>query len=347
MIIDDAGRIAEVGATAPAGATGVAAPGFVDLQNNGFAGVDFRTADPEDYALVARALAATGTTTVLPTFFSASVERYVAALGVLAEVRRGAPSGTRLGGAHLEGPFLSRVWAGAHDTECLVPGDERVVARLVAAGPPAVMTVAPEVAGRALEALHGLGVVVSMGHTDATADQARDAVDRGVTMITHCFNAHRRFTPRDPGPAGVAVTDARVTVGLVCDLVHLAPETVLLAFGAARGRVAIVTDAVAPAGTSAPGWDLDGARVTVADGSARLDDGTLAGSVCAMDAAVRNVISLGVAPADALGAASTVPARTIGLDHSLRPGRVADLVVLDDGWNVTSTLVGGAEVHHR
>ena len=340
-VIDE--RVAAVGLS-PAG-RGIASPGFVDLQINGFAGVDFRRADRAGYETATSALAATGATTILPTFYSSTVDEYVASLAVLRAVRDSPPPGTRIGGAHLEGPFLSRAWAGAHDPTRLVMPDLIALHRILGAGPLALMTVAPELAGadEVIRRLRMAGVVVSMGHTDADAETTHVATGLGVAMLTHCWNAHRRFASRDPGPAGVAL--ARMLVGLICDGVHVADDAIRMTFAAAEGRVCVVTDAVAPAGTDADSWNMDGIEVTVHDGEARLDDGTLAGSVATMDSSLRNLIALGIPPRVALDAMSRVPARAVDLGpHDLTPGSDADLVVLDDTWAVLRTLVRGGEV---
>ena len=175
------GRIAAVGC-APRGSAGVAAPGFVDCQVNGFAGVDLRTAATGDYAAVTAALAATGVTTFLPTLHSSTLEMYRAALAVLGEVRAAPPPGARVGGAHLEGPFLSVRWRGAHDPRLLTEPDPDVVSSLLAAGPVALVTLAPELQGAhpLIAALRAAGVVVSVGHTDATAAQTHAGIDAGA-----------------------------------------------------------------------------------------------------------------------------------------------------------------------
>ena len=137
-------------------------------------------------------------------------------------------------------------------------------------------------------------------------------------------------------------------VGLICDRVHVADDTLRLTFAAAPNRVCVVTDAVAPAGTDWSVWDIDGVEVRVADGRACLADGTLAGSVVTMDQSVRNLIDIGIDPEDALSAASTVPAAVLGTDdHDLRPGSVADVAVLDDEFRVIETIVGGRVVWRR
>jgi N-acetylglucosamine-6-phosphate deacetylase len=343
------GRVLAAGLPVSGPATGVAVPGFVDLQVNGFGGVEFRHADRDGYAAAAAALAAHGAVAVQPTFFSCGPEQYAESLAVLAEVRRGTPpSGCRFLPAHLEGPFLSPVWVGAHRPADLRPPDPALAGELLAAGPVGMVTLAPELPGGLdlVELLAGRGVVVSIGHTDASADLTRAALDAGARHLTHCWNAQRRFSPRDPGPVGVALSDQRCSVGLIPDLVHTAPETVLVTFAAAAGRVAATTDAIPPAGTGRSTWAEHGRTVTVDAGAARLPDGTLAGSVATPDALLRNLLELGVplvVAADALGG---VQRRLLGMTEvRLRPGDPADVVVLDDGWRVRRTVVAGDVVH--
>jgi N-acetylglucosamine-6-phosphate deacetylase len=139
-----------------------------------------------------------------------------------------------------------------------------------------------------------------------------------------------------------------MTAGLICDRVHVADDTLRLSFAAAPGRVCVVTDAVAPAGTDWSTWDIDGVQVFVGDGRACLADGTLAGSVVTMDQSIRNLIDVGIAPEVALSAASTVPASVIGVaDHDLRPGSTADVTILDDEFEVVATIVAGRAVWRR
>jgi N-acetylglucosamine-6-phosphate deacetylase len=340
------GVVARVGVPA-GGGTGTAVPGLVDLQVNGFAGVELRHADAAAYAVAAGALAAHGATAVQPTFFSCTLDEYERALGVLAAVRADAPPGCRFLPAHLEGPFLAPDWRGAHLVATFVAPSTDVVDRLLAAGPVGFVTLAPELPGAAavVARLVDAGVVVSVGHTGADAEAVRAAVDRGARHLTHCWNAHRRFAPRDPGPAGVALADERVTVGLIPDLVHVAPEVLRLTVAAAPGRIAATTDAIPPAGLAAGDWAEHGRLVTVADGAARLADGTLAGSVATPDGVLRNLVGLGLDLPAALDACGGAQRRLLGLDPvRCRPGDVADLVVLDDGLMPVRTLVGGTTV---
>lgn len=333
------GHVVEVGIGRGAGSGLIAAPGFVDLQINGFAGVDFRQATVEEILAASDALVATGATAFLPTLHNCSVEDYVAALRVIHEAqdhqeRRGA-TGAWIGGAHLEGPFLSKRWAGAHDPSLLVEADLLVLHRLVGAGPINLVTLAPELPG-ALEMaarLVNIGIAVAMGHTDADAADCHRAISAGVTMLTHCWNAHRRFAPRDPGPAGVALGE--LYVGLICDRIHTADETLRLSFAAAGERACVVSDATAAAGTGE-------AEVTP-----RLSDGTLAGGAATMDRAVRNLMEIGIPLERALFAASTAPSGVIGQPVLLAAGAIADIVILDgDDLTVRRTLLDGRVVHH-
>jgi N-acetylglucosamine-6-phosphate deacetylase len=346
VTIED-GVVAGVGVE-PAGRAGIAVPGFVDLHINGVAGIDFLTAGPADWLQAAEALARTGVVAFQPTFVSSRVDAYAEPLATASEVADAARGGRPLvTGVHLEGPFLSSLWAGAHDPEHLRAPDLRLAERLIGAGPVRMMTLAPELAGglELVERLVAAGVAVSCGHSDADAPTAHAAFDRGASAITHVHNAHRRWRPRDPGVGGVALVRPDVTVQAIVDGVHLAAEAAYAAFLAAGPRFCLVTDAIEAAMLDPGGYALGGRRVHVRDGAVRLPDGTLAGSVLTMDEAVRNLVAGGASLAAAVHAASTAPARLLGRDDlgALRPGAPAHLTVLDDELRPVRTLVGGVE----
>ena len=336
----DAGRIAAVGLGG--GGRGIAAPGFVDLHIHGFAGVDFAAADTAAYRRAGEALLATGVTAFRPTFITAPEEELVASL---AEVP--ATAGARVLGCHLEGPFLSPQRLGMHPAAARRDPDTELLERLLAAGPVTHVTLAPELVGALdlIELLVARGVVVACGHTDATAAEAHAAFDRGATLVTHLFNAMRPFAHRDPGIVGAAIARKDVIVELIVDGTHLAPEAVTLAWHAAAGRVALVTDALAAAGAGDGAWRLGAAEVEVRDGVARRADGVLAGSVLTMPEAVRNLIAAGATFEAALDAASRVPARAARRSDlgSLAPGSVADVVVVDESLQIQRVLVAGEE----
>jgi N-acetylglucosamine-6-phosphate deacetylase len=344
----DHGHVTAVGVT-PAGESGTAVPGFVDLQVNGFAGVDFLHANADGYRRAGAALAATGVTAYQPTFMSSPLASYWPALESAAQVQASGAAGPRVLGVHLEGPFLAAAFAGAHDPAHLLDPDLALADRLCDAGPVTMVTVAPERRGGLdlVRQLVGRGVVVSLGHCDADAATAHAAFDAGARAVTHIHNAQRRWAARDPGVAGVALVRPDVVVQAIVDGAHLAAETVLLAVAAAQGRFAVVSDAIEAGGLQPGRYRAGGRGVDVADGEVRLEDGTLAGSVGTMDQAVRNLVGLGVGLPEAVGAATCVPALLLGRDDlgSLRPGVRADLVVLDDELRVARTLVGGEQLH--
>ena len=320
---------------------GIACPGFVDLQVNGFGGVDFLEADEAGYRTAGEALLATGVTAFLPTLITAPEEQIVAALS---EVPL---NGTvpRILGVHLEGPFLAPSRLGTHPAASRRDPDRALLERLLAAGPVRLMTLAPERDGAdvLIDVLQAHGVSISCGHTDANAQEANAAFDRGVHTVTHLFNAMRPFNHRDPGIAGVALARDDVIVQVIVDGVHLAPDTARLVWRSAGGRVALVTDAISGAGTGDGSYSLGGLEVEMRDGVARGPDGVLAGSSLTMIEAVRNLHELGVPLADVLDAATAVPASVIGATDvgRIEIGAIADLVVLGDDLELERVLVGG------
>ena len=290
---------------------GVAAPGFVDLQVNGFAGVDFMHTDRDGYARAGEAMLATGTTAYQPTFITAPEADLVAALR---EMPRRAATGRCVIGAHVEGPFLSPRRLGVHPPSAQRAPDPALLERILDAGGVRQMTLAPELPGafELIDLLLERGVVVSAGHTDASAAEAHLAFDRGVRTVTHLFNAMRPLVPRDPGIALAALARPDVTIQLIADLHHVAGDTLRVAWQAARGRIALVTDAVAATAMGDGDFALAGRPLVSAEGVVRGPEGQLAGSVLTMIDAVRNVHALGIPLEEALTAAAAVPARIAG-----------------------------------
>jgi N-acetylglucosamine-6-phosphate deacetylase len=334
------GVVAAYGLSGPNG-TGVAVPGFVDLQVNGFAGVDLMGADSDGYRRAGEALLETGVTAYLPTFISAPEDELLAALG-------GVPpeaGGARVLGVHLEGPFLAPTRLGIHPPAARRDPDPALLERLLGAGPVRLMTLAPELPGadELIDLLLLRGIAVSCGHTNATAEEATRAFDRGARTVTHLFNAMRPFRHRDPGLAGAALARDDVIVQIILDGIHLAQETARVVWQSAAGRVALVTDAVAGAGMGDGTYFLGGAEIEVRDGAARGPGDVLAGSTLTMIEAVRNLHELGIPLPEAVAAATEVPARVLGVPGF---GRLdvelpADLVVLDDNLEIERVCVGG------
>src|SRR3954469_21389026 len=337
------GLVAAVGLNGRPG-KGVATPGFVDLQVNGFAGVDFHSADTDGYRRAAKALLATGVTAFQPTLISAPEAELTAALQEVP------PNGAapHVLGAHLEGPFLAPERLGTHPAAARRDPDVALLERLLAAGPVTHVTLAPELPGalHLVDLLRARGVTVSCGHSNATADEARDAFAHGARTVTHIFNAMRPFAAREPGLAGAALATSDVIVQVILDGVHLANDTAKLVWQAAAGRVALVTDAVAGAGIGDGTYRLGSVDVSIENGVVRRADRTLAGSTVTMIEAVRNLVALGAPLAGALAAASHVPARIPRRDDvgRLAPGAPAALLVVDDRLELVRVLAAGEDV---
>ncbi|HXF81703.1 MAG TPA: N-acetylglucosamine-6-phosphate deacetylase [bacterium] len=346
------GRIVRVRRGRPARGTplrrGILAPGLIDLQTNGCAGVDFATVrDPAALEPVRTFLLRTGVTAFLPTVTTGPLEAMREALRWWAGLPRGRMP--RVLGLHVEGPFLNPAFAGAHPPEHLRPPDAAELGALLDAAPGFVrlLTLAPELPGaQALIALaRRRRIVVSAGHTAAAYDEARAAFRLGVRMVTHLFNAMRPLHHREPGVVGAALEDAAITAGLIADLVHVHPSVLRLVIGRKTWRrVALVTDAVAAAGATDAGASaqLAGRRLAVTD-APRLPSGTLAGSLLTMDGAVRNAVALGVPLREAVLMASTVPADALGRRDlgRIAPGARADLVLFDPALRVRAVWIGG------
>lgn len=344
----DGDTIVEVGAgTAPTGAVraDVLLPGFVDLHCHGGGGASFTSADPDQIARAATTHRAHGTTTMHASLVSADYDDLIAQIRALIPF---VDDGT-LRGIHLEGPWISPSYCGAHDPLTLRNPDPGDVARVLDAGEGRIgmVTLAPELPG-ALEAVRSIvdaGAIAAVGHTAADGDAARAAVDAGATVATHLFNAMPPLLHRDAGPVGVLLADSRVTCEVIGDGVHLEPDVVALALSAAHGRGALITDAMSAAGAGDGDYRIGPLEVVVRDGVARLrDGGSLAGSTLLMDSAVRRAVRLaGRSLDEASTAASLAPARAMGLADRgrLAVGQRADVVALDEDLRVMRVLRGG------
>jgi N-acetylglucosamine-6-phosphate deacetylase len=338
----DGDRIAGLGLASPNG-RGYAVPGFVDLQVNGFAGVDFLEADADGYRRAGEALLETGVTSYLPTFITAPEDELIAAVRSLPD----AADGPRILGVHLEGPFLSPRRLGIHSASARRDPDVSLLERLLEAGPVRLVTLAPELPGAdvLIETLLRREIAVSCGHSDATADEANAAFDAGVRTVTHLFNAMRPFRHRDPGIAGAALARDDVVAQIILDGVHLAPETAAVIWRAAAGRVALVTDAMAGAGLADGTYRFGGLDIEIRDGAATGPGGVLAGSTLTMLNAIRNLHALGAPLAQAVEAATEIPARVLKIPTvgRLGAGMPADVVVLTDEVEIERVLVGGTD----
>jgi N-acetylglucosamine-6-phosphate deacetylase len=336
--------------------SGILSPGLIDVQINGCLGVDFSEATEDEWLMISRALPAMGVTAFQPTFITAPIPVLVSGLRAFAAVRPvlDAAGGAHAVGVHLEGPFLSPAKRGVHDAAFMVQPTPANLDGLLrdpeATAQISMITLAPELPG-ALEAIRLLtaaGIMVSLGHSDATGAQVHDAAMAGATMVTHIFNAQRGFGHREPGVAGQALAEPSLTIGLVADLEHVCAAACEVTLNAAAGRVAIVSDAVAMAGMPPGSSRLGPQRITVRAGEQlpRNGDGTIAGSVTFLDGAVRNLVGIGRDIAEVLNAATTVPADVLGRADigRLAAGARADIVWWSDTLHPQRTWIDGREV---
>jgi len=320
-------------------------PGFVDMHCHGGGGASYTSADPEQILRVAHTHRAHGTTTTNASLVSATYDDLARQIRALLPF---VDDGT-LHGIHLEGPWISPGYCGAHDPTTLRDPEPDEVARIleIGEGRIAMVTIAPELPGAvpSIERIVAAGAIAAVGHTGANAVHARAAVDAGATVATHLFNAMPPLLHRDAGPVGVLMTEPDVTVELICDGHHLGPEVVSLTMASARDRAALITDAMAAAAAGDGDYMLGDLEVRVTDGVARLvSNGSLAGSTLTMDSAFRRAVRIaGVPVAVASAAASAVPARALGLADRgvIAVGQRADLVVLDGEWSVERVIRAG------
>lgn len=324
-------------------------PGFIDLHCHGGGGHTFDDGDDEITAALATHRAR-GTTRSVISLVTNPMARLRESLEVVAHHVEDDPL---VLGSHLEGPYLASDRLGAHSPEYIRTPDPIELTRLLdaAQGTLRLLTIAPELPGAmdAIEQLVAAGVVVGVGHTDADMRTTQEAFDRGARMLTHAFNAMPGILHRDPGPVMAAFEDDRVIMELILDGVHLHPSVAGMAFRSAPGRVALVTDAMAAAGSSDGDYQLGSLNVTVRDGLAVLrGTNTIAGSTLTQDGALRCAIeTAGVTPADAVAAITATPARALGLEHKfgrLAPGFAADAVILSEDWHVQQVWADGAHL---
>ena len=329
-------------------------PGFVDLQVNGSHGIDVMNASPDALAALSRHLAREGTTAWLPTAVTSPIEKIERVHNSIASAvedshRNESGDSAAFLGMHLEGPFISPRRLGAHPALNLeLRGD--AFERVLAMSALRLITLAPELPG-ALDAIRQLvtrGVNVSIGHSDATLEEANAGIEAGARMFTHLFNAMRPLNHRDPGVIAAALAPSAAIAALIPDGVHVHPAILRLAFDArGRGGMILVTDKVALAQTSGTENTVGRGRATIRDGAARLDDGTLAGSIISMLDGVRVMVEqAGVRVGDAAVMAATNPARLIGANDRgrIEVGTRADLIRLSPALELKSVFVGGREI---
>ena len=330
-------------------------PGFIDSHIHGCGGVDLMEGSYETLNAVSRILVRHGTTSFLPTTVSSPVNVLTSALERLGITLAKSFDGATPIGIHLEGPFISGAKRGTHQTSHILAPDLNAFEQWVRASGNSVrlMTVAPELNGIAalLTFASRFGVTLAMGHSNATFEEARAAVERGVCYAVHTFNAMRAFSHRDPGIVGEVLSDDKVFAEIIADGIHV-DEAVVRIFARAKGsaRVLLVTDAISATDMPDGSYALGGSTVNVVNGICRDAEGRLAGSTLTQDIALRNFVQWTNWPLeDALQGLTINPARVLKLEKKgvLEPGADADVVIMDGKLRVIKTMVGGRVVFER
>ncbi|MGP4077407.1 N-acetylglucosamine-6-phosphate deacetylase [Halobacillus sp. K22] len=333
-------------------------PGFIDVHIHGADGHDVMDSTNEALTGMARSLPAEGTTSFLATTMTQSSENITRALKNIKKYMGSEPTGrqSEILGIHLEGPFLSKNKAGAQPHDHIIPPSTELFDRWQeeSGNQIRLVTLAPERSGGSEFIRHvtGQGVVASIGHSEATFDQVEEAVNAGARHVTHLYNQMSGFHHRDPGVVGAALLNKRLKVEMIVDHVHSRPEAVQLAYHHTKAeRTILITDAMRAKCLPEGVYDLGGQQVDVKDGEARLDDGTLAGSVLTLQKAVKNMQQHSELPwEDLVRITSLNAAEQLGFDKrkgKIEEGKDADLVLLDENLEVVMTICNGTIAYQR
>ena len=334
---------------------GFIVPGFIDMHVHGGGGFDIMDGKYEAVQQVAAAHSRFGTTAFLPTTMTMSKDKIIESLK---SVKKAFVKGTgtaEILGVHLEGPYINSERKGAQKKEDIKnPSIEEFLEFNLASGNLIrLVTIAPEMPG-AIELIHWLSkhkIIASVGHSNATYEQAQKSIRAGLNHVTHTFNAMRGLDNHEPGVVGAALSSPGLTVEMIADGVHLHPAVMkILTRVKGAEKIVLITDAIRATSMPEGTYDLGGQDVIVTDGQARLKDGTLAGSILTMDKAVRNMISMvGVSLSEAIQMATINPARCLGVQDrkgSLAAGKDADIIILDKELKVKLTMVKGKTVYN-
>jgi N-acetylglucosamine-6-phosphate deacetylase len=331
---------------------GYIAPGYVDIHIHGSHGFDVMDGTPEALQGIAKSLIKYGVTSFLATTLTGDIEHLLKVLQTCKQFARQTSSGAQLVGVHLEGPWINQRYKGAQNEEHIIPPSVADAKRLVeaAGGLLKIVTLAPEHPGsrEVIEYLRANGVKASVGHSDAAYESVKEALEHGLSHVTHCYNAMRGFHHREPGVAGAAMYHDELTTELIADGIHVHPVVMsILHRVKSTDRMVLVSDGMRAVGMKDGEYDLGGLRVFMKNGEARLEDGTLAGSTLTLDRAVQNMVQFCNLPIpDAIAMASEIPANVIGLGGRkgcLAVGCDADFLLLDDQLNVEKAFAGGIE----
>lgn len=330
-------------------------PGFVDQHIHGAGGFDAMDADENALSAMAKTVAAEGTTSFLATTMTQSKENITNALSAIKKYREeGNTDGARIVGVHLEGPFIAASHKGAQPFEYIAAPSVEVFDEYndASGGAIKIVTLAPEEAGACelISHLKAIGIVASIGHSSAKYNDVIKAVEAGASNVTHTYNAQSPLHHREVGVVGSAMLIDELNCELIADTIHVSvPAMKVLIKNKPRDKVSLITDAMRAKGLADGESELGGQKVFVKGGEARLADGTLAGSVLRMNAALKNVVEkVGVKLTDAIDMATINPARMIGIDSecgSIKENKRADFAILDGDFNVIMTIRGGKIIY--
>lgn len=334
-----------------------AIPGFVDVHIHGAGGRDIMEATPDAMAVVTKMLARHGTTSIVATTVTASPEEICRSCegiaGYIATQHESQDPCAEVLGIHLEGPFLNKVRRGVHPEEWLRLPSSELLEKFIAAtsGNALMLTIAPELLGAipCIDAAREAGLVVGMGHTDATYEQARMAMAHGAHHAVHMYNAMRPFSHRDSGVIGAVLTSQDVTAELIADGVHVEEAAMQLLLRAKSTEcVILISDGLSATGMPDGKYMLGNFEVTVSGGVCRNSEGKLAGSTLTLDKALRNVVGMGKTFAEATRMLTLNPAALLGVEFkkgALRVGADADILLMDEGLQLAGVWVRGVAVN--
>lgn len=336
----------------------VVVPGFVDQHIHGAGGYDAMDASFEALNVIANKVASEGTTTYLATTMTQSVENISNALkNVKSYIDKNVADGARVGGVHLEGPFISPKFKGAQPLEYVAsPLVETFKKYYEDSGETIkIVSLAPEIEGsdKLIKYLKSLGIVASIGHSGASYLDCDNAISLGVSNVTHTYNAQSPLHHRDIGVVGSALLRDELNAELICDTIHVSvPAIKLVVKNKPKDKITLITDAMRAKHLDDGVSELGGQVVIVKNGEARLQDGTLAGSVLKMNDAIKNVVEkVGVPFTDAIDMATINPAKNIGLDNkigSIKEGKIADVTVINKNtYEIILTIRDGETIYKK
>lgn len=355
---DETGKIVEIADTAPSDAKTIdahgnyVAPGLVDIHIHGYLGEDTSDAKPEGIKKMAYGIAQNGVTSFLPTTMTVAKEEIVAALNVVRNLREESKTwnGAEILGVHAEGPFINPSKKGAQAEEnILVPDADFILehADIITS-----LTLAPEMDENhkcIKELVAKSNILISMGHTGATFDEAMSAVKDGVSHATHLFNAMTPLAHRNPGVVGAALASDNVTTEVIADTFHINPGLYSIIAKVKSNKMVLITDCTRAGGMPDGEYDLGGQPIFLKGIECRLADGTIAGSVLKLNNAIKNVLDhTSLSISDVVNMASLNPATAIHHDNrigSLEEGKDADIIVADEDFNVLKTIKKGRVIY--